>query len=439
MSVVASAMWIRSDAVQDPHTEIKLLTVSSTMVSAVLFTAIVSSAGQPEVASTDWPQWRGPTRDCQLASGVWPESVSTESLVQRWRVELGPSYSGPIVVGDRVIVTETQDRSSEVVRALDRRSGEELWRHKWAGAMSVPFFAKANGDWIRSTPASDGEHLYVAGMRDVLVALRVDTGEEVWRTDFTQEFGSDVESFGFVCSPLIDGDSVIVQCGAGTVKLNKHSGITEWRIPDSTNGMTGGAFSSPVIATIAGRRQLVVQTRAELMGVDLPSGDKLWSTKVPAYRGMNILTPLVIGDSVFTCTYGGGAAVYGIRQDGDRLSVTIAWDNNTQGYMSSPALIGGHVYVHLKNQRFSCLDPADGTERWRTTPFGKYWSMVVNGDRILALDQRGQLLLIDASPEEFRVLDQRQVSEQETWAHLAVSGDQVFVRELNGLSAFTWK
>ena len=409
------------------------------MVSAVLLTAIASTAGQLEIASTDWPQWRGPTRDCQLSPAVWPDSVSEDALVQNWRVELGPSYSGPIVVGDRVIVTETQDRASEVVRALDRRSGEELWRQKWPGAMSVPFFAKANGDWIRSTPATDGEHVYVAGIRDVLVALRVDSGEEVWRTDFTQEFGSDVESFGFVCSPLIDGDAVIVQCGAGTVKLNKRTGETHWLIPDSTNGMSGGAFSSPVIATIAGRRQLVVQTRADLMGVDLASGEKLWSTNVPAYRGMNILTPLVIGDSVFTCTYGGGAAVYAVSQDGEKLSVATAWDNNTQGYMSSPTLIDGHVYVHLKNQRFACLDPVDGTERWRSTPFGKYWSMVVNGDRILALDQRGQLMLIDADPKEFRILDQRQISDQETWAHLAVSGDQVFVRELNGLSVFRWK
>lgn len=79
--------------------------------------------------------------------------------------------------------------------------------------MSVPFFARSNGDWIRATPALDGDTLYVAGMRDVLVALNITDGSERWRLDFVKRFGSDLPTFGFVSSPLIDGDSVYVQAG----------------------------------------------------------------------------------------------------------------------------------------------------------------------------------------------------------------------------------
>ncbi len=396
-----------------------------------------ASLGPTELASTDWPQWRGPSRDCQVTDAVWPDSLSEDALKQTWRVELGPSYSGPIIVGERVFVTETRDSTTEVVRALDRSTGEELWSVDWPGAISVPFFAKANGDWIRSTPACDGERLYVCGMQDLLICFDVAVSAEVWRKDLAVEFGSGMEAFGFVCSPLIDETGVIVQCSAGTIKLDKLTGSLLWRIPDADTGMTGGAFSSPIIAPLAGRSQLVVQTRQDMMGVDPQTGDKLWSVAIPSFRGMNILTPLVVGDQVFTCSYGGGAFMSAIEPAGDQLQVTQAWENKIEGYMSSPVLVDNSIYVHLKNQRLACLDPATGEERWRSKPFGKYWSMAVNGNRILALDERGELLLIDANPQELVIRDRRQVSNDPTWAHLAVAGRQVFVRDLSGLVMFT--
>jgi hypothetical protein len=64
--------------------------------------------------------------------------------------------------------------------------------------------------------------------------------------------------------------------------------------------------------------------------------------------------------------------------------------------------------------------------------------MVAQGDRILALDQRGVLYLVRANPQAFELLDSRKISDQETWAHLAVCGDQLFVRELNAVAAYQW-
>jgi outer membrane protein assembly factor BamB len=80
----------------------------------------------------------------------------------------------------RTSFTSTEGKDVEVVRDLDRKTGKEIWNHQWEGTMSVPFFAKSNGDWIRATPAFDGERLYVAGIRDVLVCLDAKTGKEHW-------------------------------------------------------------------------------------------------------------------------------------------------------------------------------------------------------------------------------------------------------------------
>ena len=84
--------------------------------------------------SADWNQWRGPNRNGQISGTLgWPSSLDDTRLKREWRISLGSSYSGPIVVGSRVFVTGTRNKSHEVVRALDRTSGKELWKVEWRG------------------------------------------------------------------------------------------------------------------------------------------------------------------------------------------------------------------------------------------------------------------------------------------------------------------
>jgi hypothetical protein len=89
-----------------------------------------------------WPQWRGPSRGGHVTGPAWPDRLRGDALQPLWRVELGPGYSGPVVAADRVFVTETRDKSVEVVRALDRDTGKELWRVQWKGAITVPPYAR---------------------------------------------------------------------------------------------------------------------------------------------------------------------------------------------------------------------------------------------------------------------------------------------------------
>jgi outer membrane protein assembly factor BamB len=387
----------------------------------------------------DWPQWRGPQRDGQFTGLAWPDKLDTNHLRQVWRVELGPSYSGPIVSGARLFTTETQGKKREVVTAFDRKTGKELWRAEWSGAVSVPFFAKSNGDWIRATPACDGESLFVAGMRDVLVCLDAASGQERWQFDFVNKLEAPVPDFGFVCSPLVDAEAVYVQAGASFVKLNKRTGEVIWRTLQDQGGMWGSVFSSPVFATLAGQRQLVVQTRAKLAGVDPAEGKVLWEQSVEAFRGMNILTPVVHEDILFSSTYGGKTIGFKVTQVEGKFAVTEAWRHKAQGYMSTPVVIDGVAYTHLKSQRVMAIEVTSGWELWTSDiSFGKYWSLIGRGDRILALDQRGILFLLRANKEKFDQLDQRKLTNAETWAHLAAADDELFVRELNALTVYRW-
>jgi outer membrane protein assembly factor BamB len=362
---------------------------------------------------------------------------SLDSVTPKYRVPLAESYSGPIVSGDNIFVTETKDKKFEVVRCLKRETGEQVWEAQWEGAISVPFFAKANGDWIRATPIVDQGLVYVAGIRDVLVCLRASSGEIVWQLDFVKQFQTPVPDFGFVSSPLIQGDHLYVQAGSAVYKLNKSTGAIVWKAFENQGGMmSGGAFSSPVVGKLCGQEQLVVQSREELAGIDLETGNVLWKQPVPHFRGMNILTPSIIGDRIFTSSYQNGSYLYEITKSGDSYQVKELWKGPSNGYMSSPIIHNGHAYLHLQNQRFTCLDLATGKETWRTKAYGKYWSMIAAGDKILALDERGELFLIKANPEKFELLGQKKVSEESAWAHLGIQGQELYVRELNALSVF---
>jgi outer membrane protein assembly factor BamB len=392
------------------------------------------------MAAESWDQWRGPNRDGRISGAKWPAGLDEARLKKRWQLPLGPSYSGPVMNAERVFITETVDKKREQVTALRRSDGSVVWKRDWEGAMSVPFFARSNGDWIRATPALDGDTLYVAGMRDVLVALNSTDGSERWRLDFVKRFGADLPTFGFVSSPLIDGDSVYVQAGGGVARLRKADGQVVWHGARDGGGMMGSAFGSPVILTLAGKRQLVVQARTRLFGVALEDGAELWSLPVESFRGMNILTPTFAGkDRLFTAAYGGKTLGIDIRSENGGFRAVPAWEFKAQGYMTSPIIHEGHAYLQLRSQRALCIELATGAEKWTTSEsFGKYWSMVAQSDRILALDERGELILFKATPEKFDVLSRRKVAESDAWAHLAVDGSELYIRELKALSVWDW-
>ena len=237
----------------------------------------------------------------------------------------------------------------------------------------------------------------------------------------------------------MDGDAVYVQAGASFVKVNKRTGEVLWRTLKDQGGMFGSVFSSPILAELAGKRQLIVLTREKFAGIDPADGKVLWTQPVEAFRGMNILTPLVHQDTLFTSTYGGKTIGFKVTQANGQFTVAESWKHKAQGYMTTPVVIDGVAYNHLKSQRIMAIEVASGRELWTSeSSFGKYWSLIAQGDRILALDQRGVLFLLRANKEKFDLLDQRKLTNGETWAHLAAAGDELFVRELNALVAYRW-
>ena len=413
----------------------------SAAVKSPLYLAFLLSftVAAPGVDAADWNQWRGPMRDGIVSSGTWPQQLAGK-LNLTWEKPLSPSYSGPVIHDGLVFTTETIDKKYERVTAYDLSSGEQAWSVQWEGSMSVPFFAASNGDWIRSTPVCAEGKLLVLGMRDHLVCLNPADGTELWKVDFSKDHGTPLPAFGAVCSPLVDDGAVYIQNGGAVCKLSLEDGSQIWKTLENAAGMmSSGAFSSPVIAELSGVKQMVVATRMELCGVDLETGNVLWKEPIESFRGMNILTPLVMGDKVFTSAHSGRAQLFEIgRDDSGTWSVKELWNQKTQAYMSSPIVVDGQIYMHLKNKRFTSLNPETGEANWTTSPVGDYWSMASNGKDILALSDKGDLRLIAPNSAEYELKDEAKVADN-SWAHLAIQGDKIIVRDLNALKVYTWK
>ena len=173
---------------------------------------------------------------------------------------------------------------------------------------------------------------------------------------------------------MVFGDAVYMQAGGGFVKIDKHNGKVLWRVATDGGGMSGGAFSSPYFADIDGKPLALVQTRTELKGIDPESGNEAWSQPIQAFRGMNILTPTVHEGNIFTSAHTGRSQLWRVA-DSAASGLEEVWSTSTQAYMSSPVVVGDHLYMHLRNQRIQCVDLKTGEETWRTKPFAsiKAW------------------------------------------------------------------
>jgi hypothetical protein len=228
-------------------------------------------------------------------------------------------------------------------------------------------------DRYSHTPAFDGERLYVPGIRDVLVCLDAMNGKEVWRVDFVEVHSAPVPAFGFVSSPLVDGEFVYVQAGAAVRKLNKRTGKEIWSALKDEGGMWGSAFSSPVVARLAGQTQVVVQTREKLAGLDEDSGQCSGRTRFRLSRHEYFNADDCRRPDL-TSSYGGKSLAFTIAKLDQTLAASEQWENKTQ--VTCPPRGDRRARLSPSAPPAVCLHRVTTGKAWTTKPYGKCWSLV---------------------------------------------------------------
>jgi outer membrane protein assembly factor BamB len=379
-------------------------------------------------AADDWPQWRGPNRDGSWPSARLPEQFAADRLEPRWRRLVGGGYGGIAVADGGVYVLDRRTKPDEVERllCLNARDGKELWNFSWP----VRYGAMEYGNGPRSTPTVRKGRVYVFGAVGHLHCLDAANGKVIWSRDTVKEFQAQVPTWGHACSPLIDGSRLIVQVGAPDgclMAFDLDSGKEVWRSVGDPPG-----YASPVLITNGRSRQFVYWTPENIVGIDADSGKRLWSVRFPITYGVSI-SDLVWSDGVLLASnYWSGCKA--LRFDAEGLNPEVAWEGKQLSLlMSTPLLHDGHVYALDRFKGLKCLSMKTGKVLWEdeyVTPKGRnpQASLVWAGERMLILNERGELLLADATTQGFRMLSRTKLLDGLIWAHPAYADGCCFVR-----------
>ena len=385
-----------------------------------------------------WAQWRGPART-GVASGLAARTAWPAAVRPAWKAEGGLGHSSPVVAESRVYLFARQGED-EVLQAFELATGKPLWRQANPAPYRVNPAAFSHGPGPKATPVVAGGRVFTLGISGILSSYDAASGRVVWRKEFGKEFPSTWPIYGTAQSPLVDQGRVIAHVGGdgngALTAFDVATGSMAW----SWKG-DGPGYGSPVVADIAGTRQVVTLTEKMLVGVAADSGRLLWSVPFTTEYTQNAVTPAVNGDVViFSGLEHPVKALRVVASKGGGWSTKTVWENpDVSLYMSSPVLVGGRLYglSHRRKGQLFCLDAATGKTLWLSDGRqGDNASLVAAGGAMLALTTEGELIVFEAGGEAFKVLRRYSVADTPTWAHLAVVEDGVLVKDERQLAYF---
>jgi outer membrane protein assembly factor BamB len=381
----------------------------------------------------DWPQWLGPNRD-----GASPEKVAAwkKPLKVLWHKPAGEGNSSPVVAGGRVFIhAKIKDKNEEEVVAFDAKTGQELWRTSYPRVEFKSLF----GNGPRATPAVAGDKVYTFGITGVLTCFKAKDGEKVWQVDTLKTFKAPNLRFGLSCSPLVEGQRVLVNVGGkGTsvVAFDKDEGTVAWK-----SRSDGASYSSPIVFGKGKERQVVFLTADGVISLDPANGNLFWRFPLRDLLFESSTTPVRAGDYLLASSITYGCVGLRLKTQQDKPAAEKEWKNGLTCYFSTPVPVGSdYVYLVTGNNPLAfgrrseailrCIETKTGKELWKRPNVGKYHaSLLRTGDnKLLMLEEKGDLVLLDPSPKEYQELARSKVCGT-TWAHPAMANGRLYVRD----------
>jgi outer membrane protein assembly factor BamB len=422
----------------------------------VLFVTFALGAG---ARGDDWPQWLGPRRD-----GVWRETGILDKFPEggprvRWRVKVGPGYTGPAVAAGRVYVMDrmlpegTKNPTepfpmrpgkgipgSERVLCLDAADGHLLWKHEYDCLYTVSY---PSGP--RTTPTVRDGKVYTLGTEGHLFCLDAATGKVAWSHELQKEYGVKAPLWGFAAHPLLDGGKLFCTVGgkgSTVVAFDKDTGKERWRALSAREP----GYCPPMIYEAGGKRQLIVWTAESVNGLDPETGTVYWSELAASYMGMSIATPRKEGDRLFLTAYPSLALM--LRLAADRPAAEVAWRGGKKtglySIFGTPFFEGGYVYGFSNPGRLTCVKAETGERLWETLkPTGGEAApsadgfLVKNGGRFFVVNEKGDLIIARLSPKGYEEVSRAHLLEPTTsafnsrkvvWSHPAFANRCAYLR-----------
>ena len=398
-------------------------------------------------SGADWPQWRGPNRAGSVVdAGIVLQNLPKEPKVL-WELAAGPGQSSPVIAQNRLVFMDGVD-TQETAHCLEATSGKELWRTK-VGPMVE--FQNAYGEGPRCTPIIDEDRVYVQSCGGEFRCLSLKDGSELWAVSFGEQYGAtwlgnksnnpDAKEtasrrHGNNGSAAVDGDRIFVPVGSTTkgtlIAFDKKTGRELWAV-----GTDNTAYSSVMVGTLAGVRQVVHFTADALMGVEAATGKLLWREPLKTGAKRHAATPVLDGDTVTVTSTNIGLIRFKITAEGGNFKAERVWENSRMKVViSSPIQVAGNLYSPGPGNRCElvCVDAATGEERWKEAGLGDYASISAVNDGLLVLDSTGELRLVRATPAGYEERGRAQFVGK-TWASPAYSNGVLFAKDATKLIA----
>jgi outer membrane protein assembly factor BamB len=383
-------------------------------------------------ASPGWPGLWGPGRD-----GVAPAiAAEPRGVTQMWRRPVAGGYSEVAIAGERVYTMEMRDGVDFVV-AMDARTGSEQWRSSIG-----PTYRGHEGshDGPISTPAVQGGEVFALGPNGHLVGLDATTGKETWRHDLAKEFNAVAPAYGFASSPLIDGQLVYVPTGGekspGLLALDRRTGRLVWSAAPGQSA----SYSSPVIGTVAGTRQVISAAGDRIFAATPDAGRILWSVKGPGSGEGVANAPLILPDDRVLLTFWTEAVMLKVARDGEAFTATEVWRSPRLRSAYSPTIFREGFLYGFSGAFLLCMEASTGEIRWRERFYEG--TLIGMGPHLLVLSRgSGNLHLVNASPTGFAEVFQAAVFTPGATSITgpSVTGNRVFLRNVEEIAAFTFE
>jgi outer membrane protein assembly factor BamB len=354
----------------------------------------------------DWPRFLGPRGDNTSAETGLLERWPTNGPAVLWEKRIGSGYSAPSVSEGRLVLHH-RIAEEEVVEAFDAAGGKPEWRYAYPSHFTDPF-GYNNGP--RCTPLLTSNYCYTFGAEGRLLCLELKSGRLAWQRDTAKDWTIPEPFFGVGSTPLLEGEKLIVMIGgqpnSAVVALNASTGKTLWESGGkknwdgvSTIGWRGEApyrwtgeeklasYSSPVAATIHGKRHILCLTRQGLMSLNPTNGEINFSRwfESPVNESVNAMCPVVSGDLVLISAayYHIGALLLRVKPDGksfDEIWRSPQSRDDRDGMSSrqlapvleihwnTPVLHDGHLYAfsgrNEPDASFRCVEFLTGKLLW---------------------------------------------------------------------------
>jgi outer membrane protein assembly factor BamB len=403
--------------------------ISESHVEAAVKTS--KTRNSRSVADPYWTDFRGPRRDGRYdelpVATEWP----SQGLPLLWRQPVGGGYASFVIAKGRAFTIE-QRRHQEVVAAYDVETGREIWTHSW----DAEFRESMGGDGPRATPTWNEGRLYALGATGELHCLQAESGRLVWARNILKDNQAENLTWGMAASPLIVDEKVIVlpggSPGKSVVAYHKVTGNPVWKALDDRQ-----AYTSPMLVTLAGRRQILVVSARRAIGLAVEDGAALWDYPWVTEYGINSAQPIVLGENrlFLSAGYGHGSAVVEVTPNDKGFTARTVWENTRlKNKFGSSVLDGGYVYG-LDESILACIDAGTGELKWKGGRYG-YGQLVLASGHLIVLTESGELVLVKATPEGHQELARFPAIEGKTWNHPALAGGRLLVRNANQMACF---